>query len=274
MSSHDPRILKNDICRSVQLSHEGCASLRKAGISGLGIDWRCHASKWGPGISNTHLIFFVCDGTFALTHSDQCVSQSQCLLIPASTSKRFVSPIGGKAVYMHFSQVNRWRLMPSQANTFPAVTPSRFAAIVSALIDETAQQSESATRICRQWSDLLLSYLARQFDAPTITARRNQLDAVLDHVKDDLQHPWTICELAGLAHMSEGHFHRQVQMSYGQSPKRLIKNLRLNRAIELLRNTDMLLDDIANHIGYATGFALSNAMHKEFNVRPQTIRQQ
>ncbi len=101
---------------------------------------------------------------------------------------------------------------------------------------------------------------------------RRQLQALWNEVAAAPARPWNVAGLARRVGMSEGHFHRRVRALYGRAPMLLVRQLRLERAADLLRTSSASLADIATAVGYGTGFALSNAMRRQLGSRPRQLR--
>lgn len=65
-------------------------------------------------------------------------------------------------------------------------------------------------------------------------------------------------------------FHRWV----GKSPGELLRNTRMEKTCELLKQTDLTLDEIAQRTGYGSGMALSLAFRKYASLNPGEYRKQ
>ncbi|WP_158896019.1 AraC family transcriptional regulator [Amycolatopsis anabasis] len=89
----------------------------------------------------------------------------------------------------------------------------------------------------------------------------------------NLAHPWTVGELAHIAGMSRSAFAAAFRAKTGETPLGYLTTWRLFRAKTLLRDTDMSLQEIAAHIGYRTGQALSRTFAKHEGQTPGTWRQ-
>jgi AraC-like DNA-binding protein len=269
-------MMRKDLSRTVALGHAGCSALLSAGLRGLGIDYRAQGSAWGEGLSSTHLLFLVLDGTVAHERGDPAASAGEWLLVPPNVPKRLTAPAGScRAVFIHFGPESPCGPIFDQMHVQPASMPERFEAILEGLIAETMSQADEAESVVRPWSDLLLHYLSRRFPHSGSSHEvelRQRLDRLWNDVKAALDQPWDVQHLAELACMSPGHFHRSVRRIYLRRPVQMLRRLRLERAADLLRTTNLPLDAIAAQVGYATGFSLSNAMRRELGHRPMDVR--
>ncbi|MER5451765.1 GlxA family transcriptional regulator [Streptomyces sp. NPDC059690] len=82
----------------------------------------------------------------------------------------------------------------------------------------------------------------------------------------------TLSDLAGHARMSLRTFARRFNEEVGMSPGRWIVQQRVARARHLLESSDLSVDQIAGHVGFATGASLRQHLHAAIGVSPQTYR--
>jgi AraC-like DNA-binding protein len=81
---------------------------------------------------------------------------------------------------------------------------------------------------------------------------------------------WTVATLATTAGASRAAFARRFTEVVGQPPMTYLTQWRLDRAADLLRDTDATVESIARQVGYANAFALTVAFKR---VRGATPRQ-
>lgn len=82
--------------------------------------------------------------------------------------------------------------------------------------------------------------------------------------------PWTVSALATAAGASRAAFARRFTALVGQPPMTYLTRWRLDRATDLLRDTDATVESIARQVGYANASALTVAFKR---VRGSTPRQ-
>ncbi|MCC6231431.1 MAG: helix-turn-helix transcriptional regulator, partial [Verrucomicrobiales bacterium] len=80
--------------------------------------------------------------------------------------------------------------------------------------------------------------------------------------------PWTLDDVARLAHMSGEHLRRICQRELGRSPMQHITFLRMRRAAELLASTQLKVEVVATEVGYQNPFVFSNTFKKWTGWRP------
>lgn len=109
-------------------------------------------------------------------------------------------------------------------------------------------------------------------DGSSLHARRRiDLDALAERIDADLAHPWTVAELALACCLSPQRLRARFSQALDQSPLAFVRERRLNRAEQLLRQ-GFLLDAVAAQVGYASASALSFALRRERNSGARELR--
>jgi AraC-like DNA-binding protein len=62
--------------------------------------------------------------------------------------------------------------------------------------------------------------------------------------------PLDVAALARVAHVSPAHFSRQFRTTFGEPPHRYLQRRRVERAMELLRETDLPVTEICFDVGF------------------------
>lgn len=101
-------------------------------------------------------------------------------------------------------------------------------------------------------------------DASTAATR----EWALDHLATKL----TVADLARHAHMSERTLVRRFTEETGLAPRRWLTRQRLNRARELLEETDLPVDEVAAAVGYATATSLRQHLTSQLGTVPSAYR--
>ncbi|MDN4502918.1 helix-turn-helix transcriptional regulator [Alteromonadaceae bacterium BrNp21-10] len=101
-----------------------------------------------------------------------------------------------------------------------------------------------------------------------------RLATLFDDIQRQLHAPWTIESMAKRVHYSAPHLHRLCQQTYAQSPIQRLIFLRIERAKQLLTDTDWSLIQIANTVGYHDVFNFSTRFKKSVGISPSHFRQQ
>jgi len=86
------------------------------------------------------------------------------------------------------------------------------------------------------------------------------------HVVSHLKEPIKVAELARIAGRSPFHFSRVFARSVGVTPHRYVVHLRLQRAVELLRERELCLAQIAARTGFADQSHLARWIRRVYGV--------
>jgi len=107
------------------------------------------------------------------------------------------------------------------------------------------------------------------------TDQRQRLEGVMAYINEHYTDPeLTITALAEQFGTSEVHFRRIFTRRYRTSPIRFITALRLNKARELLVNTDLSIRQICTECGYTSVYYFDRIFKKTFGMQPTQFRDQ
>jgi AraC family transcriptional regulator len=99
-------------------------------------------------------------------------------------------------------------------------------------------------------------------------AKRRCLDLVHARLSEDI----SLDELAAEARLSTFHFARMFKESLGVPPRVYLTQLRVEKACELLKGTDLPVTEIAFEVGYSTNQVLARVFTKLMKVTPTDYR--
>jgi len=94
----------------------------------------------------------------------------------------------------------------------------------------------------------------------------------LSHLHNDLARSWTLDILAKEVGMSRAGFAKKFKELVGSSMFDYLSQLRVQRAKELLIDTNYSLHEVANHIGYESDLAFTRTFKKRVGVTPTAYR--
>jgi AraC-like DNA-binding protein len=84
--------------------------------------------------------------------------------------------------------------------------------------------------------------------------------------------PLDVPALARLAHVSAAHFSRQFRATFGETPHRYLQRRRVERAMELLRETDRPVTEICFDVGFNSLGTFSRTFHRIVGEPPSAYR--
>lgn len=124
----------------------------------------------------------------------------------------------------------------------------------------------------------LAAYLSTRFGAePVKSCRKNVLprtvlQRVFEYMEARLDQTLTLCELAGVANMSQFHFAHLFRNSVGTSPAHYLTGQRIAKARQLLMNPEITLGDVAVRTGFSSQSHLTAVFRKTVGVTPGRYR--
>lgn len=126
---------------------------------------------------------------------------------------------------------------------------------------------------------VLASHVVRNFvtarsakAAPCGGLAPHKLRCVRNHVCEHLAETIRVDQLARAVHLSPFHFARMFKQSTGQSPHLYVLMQRIERAKELLADTDTALVDVAAEVGFRTQGHFTGVFHRYAGFTPRTFR--
>jgi AraC-like DNA-binding protein len=108
--------------------------------------------------------------------------------------------------------------------------------------------------------------------ADTEAAYTKAIERVIQHMKEHLDEPLDLEQLAWAAATSKFHFVRVFDQVTGTTPHHFLACLRVQRAKELLLSTDAPITDICLQVGYSSLGSFSRTFSSLVGVSPQEFR--
>lgn len=116
-------------------------------------------------------------------------------------------------------------------------------------------------------------------DRATITDVTADLETLVllrrarDRIDREFAQPLDVEQIARGALMSAGHFSRQFKLAFGESPYSYLMTRRIERAMSLLRTTDMSVTDICFAVGSSSLGTFSTRFTELVGVSPSAYRE-
>jgi AraC-like DNA-binding protein len=98
----------------------------------------------------------------------------------------------------------------------------------------------------------------------------NPVSAVLEHVRGHLSEPLTVADMADLVSLSPSAFAHLFRDVTGRSPYQFLKEMRLDRARELLVDGNFTVARISKEVGYASVSHFISEFRGRFGVTPRS----
>ena len=97
---------------------------------------------------------------------------------------------------------------------------------------------------------------------------------VAQEMENNLSKHITLDELAAVSNFEKSYFIRFFKKESGTTPFKMLNEMRLERASDLIASTDMKICDIANSLGYNTTSFFISEYKKRFGITPACHRSQ
>lgn len=120
----------------------------------------------------------------------------------------------------------------------------------------------------------LIIYLSKCYtnsDSPDATALLRVAD-VISLLEKEFMKPWTLDDLVNTANMSRGNLIRIFRNATGQTPIEYLIDIRLQRAINMLKNSELPITEIAYLVGFNDSNYFSRLFREKLNASPREYR--
>jgi AraC family transcriptional regulator len=107
---------------------------------------------------------------------------------------------------------------------------------------------------------------------PTPVVSHQRMRQLLEFIEANLDQPLTLDVMAAHVGISALYLARAFKAAIGQSPHQYVLARRIDRAKELLRNTEMPIIDVALSVGVSSQSHLSHWMLRDTGVTPAVYR--
>lgn len=138
------------------------------------------------------------------------------------------------------------------------------------VIDAHTEDTPLHSMLADRWANLLLCLLAiEQKHSLSLDSR---VSALLDHLHANYQRELSLSDLAAVIHASPAHMRDLFKRSVGISPMAYFQKLRIEKAQNLLRTTDLSIGEIARHTGWQDHTAFDRIFRKHAALTPLEYR--
>jgi len=152
-------------------------------------------------------------------------------------------------------------------------------AIGMMLLAELHQEHSGSKLYIDSLSNVLAVHLLRQYATakPQLQVYKGglpqrQLLQILDYINEHLHEEMQLADLAALLEMSQFHFSHQFKQSLGISPHQYLLQQRIDRAKQLLRQSEQSIMDIAFLCGFNSHSHLSKQFRQLTGMTPTAYR--
>jgi AraC family transcriptional regulator, arabinose operon regulatory protein len=236
--------------------------------------WRCEPTwAWHARPLRDHLLWCVLDGVGQLALGDRTWALragSAIVFRPGDEPIGQHNPRRRLLVFgMHFD-VSDAALLPPRG-----CVQVRDRTLVAGLAHRCHESHRRADRLgarhARLCLEQLLCVLAEDATTPAPGRVDTALDAITRAVQEDPSRPWTVGELARRAALSRAQFTRRFVARTGLPPARYVVQARIERARQLLAETDASVTDVAITLGYKDIAHFSRQFKQHTGYSPRNV---
>jgi AraC family transcriptional regulator len=102
--------------------------------------------------------------------------------------------------------------------------------------------------------------------------RNRTLDHVICYIEENICSKLTVEDIAAKAYISPAHLQRLFHITFGMTIAEYVRSRKLQKALELLYNTDRKVCDIAYDVGFEHESSFIRSFKREFGVTPHEAR--
>jgi AraC-like DNA-binding protein len=137
----------------------------------------------------------------------------------------------------------------------------RDAVFFSALVRRCEASYRLGGVLARQQSASLIAqmllHVCAEAEQPAGPVPDSRISAVVELIREEPGRRWAVADLARRAGLSRSQFTRRFAVDTGLTPERFLIQARIERATQLLRETDMSIGQMAEALGYCDVFHFS-----------------
>ncbi len=146
--------------------------------------------------------------------------------------------------------------------------------IIKAIDKESRSHSAESGIICQSLFNILLVELSRgRVKAITGSNDEEKTISVASYLRENYACSYSVEEIAEQAEMSAKQLTNKLKALTGMGYNRYLNYLRVSKALELLRQTDKSITEIAFDVGYQDSNYFSTKFKQIFHVTPSGVRQ-
>jgi len=120
----------------------------------------------------------------------------------------------------------------------------------------------------------LITYLSRAYTQTESTEAHALLRVghVIGALENDFSKDWKLSDLTAIAHMSRSNLMRVFRKATGQTPIEYLLRLRIQKAMELLRNSSLSITEIALEVGFNDSNYFTRQFRRVLGETPRSFR--
>lgn len=151
-----------------------------------------------------------------------------------------------------------------------------FRRVLDEWCDGSRRRERPPRRVSRLVEALIDGYLAPPLAVESGERMPQAVTRALDWIarvlEDDPARPVALPELAAVVAVTPKHLCRLFATSLGSTPMATVRSVRLERSLLLLARTDLTVQEIAAHSGFASPYHFSRSFRAAYGLPPSRVR--
>lgn len=148
-----------------------------------------------------------------------------------------------------------------------------YLSIYKNLISLTDNNSPAAKELVKELIYMLNAEICKN-NYRKMKPKESMSEKVLAYMRKNLQKNITLEELSDLVHLEKSYFTRQFKKSTGKAPINALIEMRMEKACDLIANTDIRINQIAQMCGYNNTSFFISEYKKKFGKTPENHRKE
>lgn len=253
---------------------DGPAGVLRAGVESTPSPWQTNRSTKGY-----HTIILVLHGTFRCDHDMGSFSAGPGTLInlPAHLRRQCILTSDDMKIAVFWLIPSRsWaRFEMAGTGAFPSTCGPPVEKLLMLLHAESLLRQVESDDVGRGLLQALLGYLERMAEevgGHTPHRHKRALARLWQAVHANPSHPWDPEGLAERLHISSTHLRRLCLDFFGCTTGRMVTQIRMDVACQLLAEGEETMETVAHRVGYANAYSFSRAFRATVGERPGSYR--
>jgi AraC family transcriptional regulator len=145
----------------------------------------------------------------------------------------------------------------------------------AAIKEEAAEDNLFADSVAQAMGTRLLEHYgvgAREIVPKVRAASRTRIQKVIAYIDDSLDENFGIDDLAAVAELTPFYFSRLFKQVTGKGPHQYVMERRLRKAVELLRESELTISEVAQRTGFSDQSHLGRHLRISLGVTPRSLQ--
>lgn len=216
------------------------------------------------------MIFINCGATHSFT-SDTPFSHIEIFFSPNLVYEGVITPANALALLALSSFDDMRKDQNGGKISFSGEERREIEFILEAMLKERKDKERGTLSVVENYLNILLIKMLRRADAADVLAD-DIWEGLKEYIDNSPEEHMTLTALASKCFYNPSYFSRVFKHKFGSSPTEYIKNRRIERAMALLENEDISIEQIIQRSGFSDRSTFYHAFSKKNGMTPAEYR--